>query len=98
MTWSEIVALFKRLDSQLSDAAYFHGRCLVGQENPRRHVHEHAVDNNLRKPPSAGSIRTPVVMRSDAARHLSSNCNESPRQDGNKWGVYDHKPIFRKYS
>jgi len=56
MTWSEIVVLFKRLDSQLSDAAYFHGRCLIGQEKPRNHVREHAVDSNLRKPPSAGRV------------------------------------------
>ena len=49
MTWREIRNLFKRLDSNLTEAVYLHGCYLTGQEKTIRHSREDEARDHSRE-------------------------------------------------
>jgi hypothetical protein len=57
MNWNKIIMVCKRIDSQLSDATYFHGRCLNGLEKATSHAPEREVEKRSKAPNAAtGSL------------------------------------------
>ena len=72
MTWSEIVGLFKRLDSHLSDAVYLHGRYLIGEEKAASHDRESEATAHSADGPNAAGVQARGATRSDGPRSAVS--------------------------
>ena len=86
MTWREIRNLFKRLDSNLTEAVYLHGCYLTGQEKTIRHSREDEVKRSFTRTVKCGrQSRPPCNARHqtsktiDALYHFPSilNCHPS---------------------
>jgi hypothetical protein len=65
MTWSEIVGIFKRLDSHCSDAVYLHGRYLIGEETAASHDRGSEAIEHSAERPTAANVRAYCISRSD---------------------------------
>jgi len=68
MTWSKIVDAFKRLDDSLSDAVYFHGSYLTGQEKIVRHHHQDEAGDHSQEDSNASIVHVPRISRFDGQR------------------------------
>jgi hypothetical protein len=71
MTWREIRNLFKRLDSNLTEAVYLHGRYLTGQEKTIRHSREDEARDHSREQSNAVGDPAPRVTQGTRPARLS---------------------------
>ena len=71
MTWREIRNLFKRLDSNLTEAVYLHGCYLTGQEKTIRHSREDEARDHSREQSNAVGNPAPRVTQGTRPARLS---------------------------